>query len=125
MMTSDQLVKLIRRHQPAQLALLLGAGASKSSGVPLAFEMIAEWRQDVFESTVPAAQREGLDAKTWLATQREQYPWFESDAEYSLLFEHRYRRPVQRRLYVEEKIEGVRCLTTLAELKSLLATANA
>ena len=108
MMTSDQLVKLIRRHQPAQLALLLGAGASKSSGVPLAFEMIAEWRQDVFESAVPPAQRQGVDAKTWLGTQRDKYPWFESDSEYSLLFEHRYRRPVQRRLYVEEKIEGVR-----------------
>ncbi len=108
MMTSEQLVKLIRRHQPAQLALLLGAGASKSSGVPLAFEMIAEWRHDVFESVVPAAQRQGLDAKSWLATQRENFPWFESESEYSLLFEHRYKRPVQRRLYVEEKIEGVR-----------------
>lgn len=108
MMTSDQLVKLIRRHQPAQLALLLGAGASKSSGVPLAFEMIAEWRQDVFESAVPAAQRQNLDAKAWLATQREKFPWFESESEYSLLFEYRYKRPVQRRMYVEEKIEGVR-----------------
>ncbi len=107
-MTADQLVKLIRRHQPAQLALLLGAGASKSSGVPLAFEMIAEWRQDVFESAVPAAQREGQSAKAWLATQHGKYPWFESESEYSLLFEHRYKRPVQRRLYVEEKIEGVR-----------------
>ena len=108
MMTSDQLIKLIRRHQPAQLALLLGAGASKSSGVPLASEMRDEWRQDVFESAVPAAQREGQKATDWLATQREKYPWFESDAEYSLLFEHRYRQPVQRRMYVEEKIEGVR-----------------
>jgi len=44
-MTSAQLIREIRRHQPAELTLRLGAGASKRSGVPLASEMIEEWRQ--------------------------------------------------------------------------------
>jgi hypothetical protein len=52
MMTMGQLVSEIGRHQPAELALLLGAGASKSSGVSLAWEMIDEWRQDLFEANV-------------------------------------------------------------------------
>lgn len=44
------LVREFVGHRPAELALLLGAGASKSSGVALASEMIEEWRTELFEA---------------------------------------------------------------------------
>src|SRR5580704_16743917 len=82
MMTTGQLVSEIGRHQPAELALLLGAGASKSSGVALASEMIDEWRKDLFEASVPEDARAGLTAKQWLTANRAAYPWLEGDTEY-------------------------------------------
>jgi tetratricopeptide (TPR) repeat protein len=108
MMTTGQLVSEIGRHQPAELALLLGAGASKSSGVSLASEMIDEWRQDLFEASVPSDARAGVTAKEWLKSNQAAYPWFDDDTEYSKLFERRYRTPSRRQKYIEQKIEGVR-----------------
>lgn len=40
-----QVVRLIAERDKLAFTLLLGAGASKSSGVLLASEMIAEWRK--------------------------------------------------------------------------------
>jgi Flp pilus assembly protein TadD len=109
MMTMSQLVSEIGRHQPAELALLLGAGASKSSGVSLASEMIDEWRQELFEAAdIPDDARAGLTAKEWLKSNQKKYQWFEGDMEYSDLFELRYRTPSRRQKYIEQKIEGVR-----------------
>ena len=80
MMTMGQLVSEIGRHQPAELALLLGAGASKSSGVSLASEMIDEWRQELFEAAdIPDDARAAVTATEWLKSNKEKYPWFEGD----------------------------------------------
>lgn len=108
MMTAGQVVRDIGMHPPAELALLLGAGASKSSGVSLASEMIDEWRQDWFEQNVAADGRAGLTAKEWLKSNPAEYAWFEKDTEYSKLFEFRYGTPSARQRYIEQKIEGVR-----------------
>lgn len=108
MMTTAQLVREIGRHDPAQLALLLGAGASRSSGVALASEMIDEWRQDLFEASVADEERAGSTATAWLAANKNTYSWYAEDAEYSKLFELRYRTAARRQKYVEQKIEGIR-----------------
>ena len=41
----SQVIRIIAQADKREFALFLGAGASKSSGVPLTFEMIREWRQ--------------------------------------------------------------------------------
>jgi tetratricopeptide (TPR) repeat protein len=105
--TMRQLVRDIRMHQPAELALLLGAGASVSSGVPLARAMIDEWRQDLFEAKVPDAERARSSATQWLEANKAAYPWFKRDMEYSRLFELRYPNASTRQKYIEQKIEGV------------------
>ena len=105
MMTTRQLIQEIRRHQPAELALLLGAGASHSSGVPLGSEMIAEWYRDLFESRASQEERGRLTEETWPQAHEELFPWLGKDQEYSKLFELCYRTPVRRQKYIEEKIE--------------------
>jgi tetratricopeptide (TPR) repeat protein len=107
MMRASKLIQEIGRHQPAELALFLGAGASKSSGIPLASEMIAEWQGEVFDEDTPP-EAKAMDTKAWLAAHRETYPWFGKPDQYSLLFERQYPTSSRRQKYIESKIEGVR-----------------
>jgi tetratricopeptide (TPR) repeat protein len=107
MMRAAKLIRELGRHQPAELALFLGAGASKSSGIPLASEMIAEWRSEVFDEDAPPEARGG-DPKSWLAARAESYPWLGKPDEYSRLFERQYPTSSRRQKYLESKIEGIR-----------------
>ena len=106
-MRAARLIQEIKRHHPAELALFLGAGASKSSGIPVASEMIAEWRREVFDDDAPPPDR-ATEPKAWLATRPKEYPWVGAPDEYSRLFERQYRTASGRQKYLEEKIEGVR-----------------
>lgn len=80
-----------RDHHP-NFALLLGAGASKTSGVRLASEMITDWRSDYFKTFGKGTSQ----AKFW----RDQY-WHQQPEEYSVLFEALYDHPSQRREVIE------------------------
>ena len=95
-----QVVRLIAERDKLAFALLLGAGASKSSGVPLASEMIEEWRRIAHREQAPEA-----DVKTWCGAQE----WFGKDNEYSRLFEMLYLDPPSRQKYIETKMEECRC----------------
>jgi tetratricopeptide (TPR) repeat protein len=96
--SSDHLLNILRQQTDRQPAysLLLGAGASASSGVRTAREMIAEWREQLY-----ARDRSGLSFKEWLSSQ----PWHDSPEEYSVLFEALYDTPSQRRAYIERALE--------------------
>lgn len=93
----DQVVRLVAQADPREFSVFLGAGASRSSGVPLASEMIKEWRQLAFREQAPA----GADFNAWQKAQ----PWFESEMEYSELFESLYPDERARQKYVEPKVE--------------------
>ena len=85
-----------RNGMVPNFALLLGAGASATSGVRTAQDMIDEWRSLLFDRS------DGSQGyRTWLAQQ----PWFEHADEYSTLFELIYDEPSQRRVYIEECIK--------------------
>lgn len=91
----DHLVDLIitRNQEIPNFALLLGSGASKHSGVKTAREMIDTWRIQLYERS-----RAKTNFERWLRRQS----WYESDDEYSLLFELVCDQPSQRRVYIEE-----------------------
>jgi len=91
---TSQLIKLIGRRSgnTPNFALLIGAGASVSSGVKTASEMIAEWRQDLYK------RKDNKPFQDWLKDQ----DWYENDEEYSTLFEKVCDQPSQRRIYIEE-----------------------
>ena len=96
--TAQHLMHLIvtRNANVPNFALFLGSGASVTSGVRTAEDMIEDWRRLLFKrssSTIPY--------DTWLTAQS----WSHSDDEYSLLFEEIYDQPLQRRAYIEEVVK--------------------
>ena len=97
--SSHHLINLIltRNGNIPNFALLLGSGASVTSGIRTAQDMVAEWRTFLFQCEDLADKR----LSEWLP---EQY-WFEHEDEYSILFESVYDHPAQRRVYVEECVK--------------------
>ncbi len=96
-LSEGQVARTIAERDKLAFALFLGAGSSKSSGVVLASEMIAEWRQ--------LAYREANETKTEFTKWCEQQDWYGKDNEYSLLFETVYQDRKSRQRYIERKIK--------------------
>jgi tetratricopeptide (TPR) repeat protein len=97
----EQVIDSIKDAGKRQFVLFLGAGASYSSGVPVASQMVEEWCQKKFEQANPS----GGDKDAWLKLP-EQIKWYGADDEYSLLIESLYVTPAARQKYFESKIEG-------------------
>ena len=112
--TTKHLIRLIvtRNGKVPNFSILLGAGASETSGVKTARKMITDWRHQLFQDS-------GVDVEynEWLNNQC----WHYSDDEYSILFEKIFDRPVQRRVYIEECIRGAHPSWGYVYLADLLA----
>lgn len=95
----DHLVNLIttRNQEIPNFALLLGSGASTNSRVKTAREMIDTWRIQLYERSGSK-----MSFERWLRRQS----WYESDDEYSLLFELVCDQPSQRRVCIEECLKN-------------------
>lgn len=96
---TEHLVNLIitRNQDIPNFALLLGSGASSNSRVKTAREMIDTWRVQLYERS-----NSKMSFDRWLRRQS----WYESDDEYSLLFELVCDQPSQRRVYIEECVRN-------------------
>jgi len=108
------LINLIgrRSNRTPNFSLLIGAGASISSGVKATNQMIAEWRQQLYEESKIKDPHD-----EWLRKQ----DWFESDEEYSILFEKVCDQRSQRRIYIEECVKNARPSWGCIYLASLIA----
>lgn len=97
----SHLITLIgrRSNNTPNFALLIGAGASASSGVRTASQMIADWRRQLYEQS---KSKEPLEK--WL----ERQDWYEDDEEYAILFEKVCDRRSQRRIYIEECVKDAK-----------------
>ena len=97
--TSQHLMHLIltRNGDVPNFSLLLGSGASSTSRIRTAQQMIEEWRMILFNRSDG-----GYGYQKWLNHQ----DWFEHQDEYSILFETIYDQPSQRRVYVEECVKN-------------------
>jgi tetratricopeptide (TPR) repeat protein/NAD-dependent SIR2 family protein deacetylase len=93
-------IATIKDSDPREFALFLGAGASRSSGVPLGSEMIAEWQRKAYDEASPHV--ETFDA--WV----ERQPWRRAENVYSALFEALYPEERSRQIYIEKKVEPAR-----------------
>lgn len=91
----DQLIDAIltRSDNVPNFALLLGSGASVTSYVKTASEMINDWRMRIYKRSGATE-----NFKDWLSKQ----DWYESDDEYALLFERMYDQAPLRRAYIED-----------------------
>lgn len=84
-------------HHP-NFALLLGAGASVTSGVPAAGSLIDRWRKVAHRMYAS----DGVSADDFLRSQH----WFQSPTEYAQLFEMLYDQPGQRREFIESCVKN-------------------
>lgn len=97
--TAEHLMHLIvtRNGHVPNFALLLGSGASKTSKVSTAEDMVNGWRRLLHRRAA-----DNNDYGNWLENQ----DWHGDDDEYSILFEHVFDQPSQRRVYIEECIKN-------------------
>ena len=95
---SEHLMHLIvtRNDDVPNFSLLLGSGASTTSNVKTAQDMIDEWRSILFRRS-----GDGVDFERWIVHKH----WYRHEDEYSLLFEEIYDQPSQRRVYIEECVK--------------------
>jgi NAD-dependent SIR2 family protein deacetylase len=97
------------KEKPA-FTLLIGAGASAASGVPLAQQLIDQWRKEY----------KGIyseDENTRLETRH----WYNRPEEYSTLFELLFDHPSQRRALIETYLSEARPSWGYVYLVDLLA----
>lgn len=92
------IIKSTRDHHP-NFVLMLGAGASASSNVKLARDMIKEWRTEHYKMYKNDSEN--------LEEHLKRFPnLFNIPEEYSILFEKLYDEPSQRREYIESCINS-------------------
>lgn len=108
------LINLIskRNNNTPNFALFIGAGASASSGIKTASQMIAEWRRQLYEQA-----RSSEAFETWLKKQ----DWYKDEEEYSILFEKVYDQRSQRRNYIEECVKDAKLSWGYIYLANIIA----
>lgn len=84
--------------------LLLGAGASVSSGVRTASTLIKQWRKEI--STEMGADTNLNEIQQIEFLKNNQGSWYDLNKEYSSLFERRFDLQRQRRVFVEREVSG-------------------
>ncbi len=92
---SKEVMLKIHEARPNRFMFFLGAGASKSSGAPLASEMVEDFQRRRYE----IEEASDVAYEEWLLKQ----DWFNEGNKYSLLFE-RYGNKTERQDYVERKL---------------------
>ena len=104
-----------RNSNVPNFSLLLGSGASATSGVKTAQELIKNWHSLLLK-------REGLSEEdTGFKKRLSDFPWHDHEDEYSLLFEEIFDQPSQRRVYIEECLEDAHPGWGYVYLTSLLS----
>jgi hypothetical protein len=130
-LTIDAFVRSIAVNRGRPICLLLGAGASISSGMPPAQRCIWEWKQDIFVTNNPTL-RESVGElslpgtrsliQRWL-DQRGSYPVEDSPEEYSFYAHECYPTGQDRRSYFQSYVAQAKPHTGY-RLLPLLANAN-
>jgi tetratricopeptide (TPR) repeat protein len=97
----EHLISLISRRSNStpNFALIIGAGASVTSGIKPASKMIEEWRKQLFEES-----RSDEPFEEWLKKQ----DCYEDEEEYSILFEEVCDERSQRRVYIENCVKDAK-----------------
>ena len=95
-----------RTNEVPNYTMLLGAGASVTSGVRSARDLVEIWRKEIFSRFYPSemASYDPESAASLLA--RQHGDWYSQQREYSSLFERMFDLPRQRRMFVENEVSG-------------------
>ena len=90
------IINSTKDHHP-NFVLMLGAGASATSKVKLAKDMIIDWRDKCYDMY----KNDGQSFEEYFNS----CSWYKLPEEYSILFEKLYDQPSQRREYIESCIK--------------------
>ena len=115
--TIDDLANVIslRTDQNPNYSILLGAGCSVSSGIRSATDLINEWRDEY------CRHKEAKNIEEQKAYLKKHHPdWYDSNREYSSLFEKKYDLQRHRRMFVETEVCGKTPSIGYAYLTSLI-----
>ncbi|WP_220708591.1 SIR2 family protein [Citrobacter freundii] len=93
----------IRSGQTPNYSLFLGAGASVTSGIRTGFELVQEWRKEIFTKFSKEDYTTSDNAIEWLS--KKHPDWYDKNNEYSSLFERKFDLPSQRRRFVELQVD--------------------
>tara|TARA_R110001592_G_scaffold102759_1_gene289855 strand:+ start:733 stop:3348 length:2616 start_codon:yes stop_codon:yes gene_type:complete len=105
--TVDNLISYIgtkTNENVPNYSLLLGAGASFTSGIKTGINLVSEWREEVYKHLCPDEVYEENKAKDYLI--KNYSNWYNLSNEYSSLFEYKFDLPSQRRRFVEKEVDG-------------------
>lgn len=105
--TVSDLIRYIKNVTPNRdrkltpnFSILLGSGASVSSGVRSGETLVKEWKKEVLNSMPGISIGDDLE-KCWNENTPE---WYDASNSYSSLFEHQYDLQRQRRIFVENEV---------------------
>ncbi|MCS0388638.1 SIR2 family protein [Vibrio diabolicus] len=84
-------------------SLLLGAGASVTSGIRSGAQLVDTWRKEIYELYSSEEYIDSQTAKNYLMTK--EGSWYSEQNEYSALFEKKFDLPSQRRRFVEQEVD--------------------
>ncbi|HEX6183554.1 MAG TPA: hypothetical protein VFZ44_06555, partial [Pyrinomonadaceae bacterium] len=97
-----ELAHKIKAYQAPRFAFLLGAGASRQSGIPTAAEMIQHFKEQIILQRGPDGLKTDDEKEKWLSEQ----DWFRAEGSaYCKCFERFEPKEIGRQRYIESIIE--------------------
>lgn len=99
--TTEKLESSNRINTP-NYSILLGAGASVTSGIRSGQTLINEWKQEIYEES---GKKEELSFEDFFSSTNAP-DWYEENKAYSSLFENRYDLQRHRRMFVEHEVSS-------------------
>lgn len=105
-------ISIKENRETSNYSIFLGAGASRSSGIATAFELIVEWMEELYErynnkkfetSNIDNLNNRYKELKLYF--EREQASWFDATNPYSSLFERKFDLAPQRRRFIEKEVD--------------------
>jgi len=98
-----QQVMKVRPDQNPNFCLFLGAGASCSSDIRTASQMVDEWRAIAYKGLSNDTQERSVpEMRRWLTEHEPE--WYDEKREYPSLIEHIYPTPANRRRFIETEV---------------------
>lgn len=93
----------IRSGISPNYSLFLGAGSSVTSGIKTGYQLVEEWRKEIYTRFSRSDYTTPEEAREWLSANHPD--WYDQNNEYSSLFEKKFDLPSQRRRFVELQVD--------------------
>lgn len=98
-------IKTKEKSSPANYSIFLGAGASVTSEIRTAAQLIDEWAKELYERFCDGQVAESAE-QARLYFESKHSSWYSPDNPYSSLFEKKFDLPTQRRRFVEQEVDN-------------------